>query len=242
VKLAFSYFTVYFLTTVRNIPAFFFTLVFPVIMLLLFVNKGVGENIFISVIVFFNYSVQTVTFMLLGMGVTQEKNSLWSKYLRTLPVSQTPMIMGRIFHTLTLSCLNLFHLTLVTLFLLKIPLSGDQVFYFVSIALLGGIPMALFGMSLGSLVGPDSARSLFTLLNLLLLFGAFALPQHKTSFGVSLSDFVPTYQWMRLSYSYIDKSINPIVPLLWLAAYGGFFVLCYFIVQWWHTRQLKTFR
>ena len=60
-------------------------------MLLLFAHQWEGKNSLGAVIIFFNYSVQTVALMLLGMGVTQEKNSDWAKYLRTLPIGIKPV-------------------------------------------------------------------------------------------------------------------------------------------------------
>ncbi len=224
-KLAFFYFKIFFLGTVRNIPALFFTLIFPPLMLLLFAHQWEGKNQLGAVIVFFNYSVQTVALMLLGMGVTQEKNSEWAKYLRTLPVNILPMILGRILHTLMLSLANIISLSIVSIFILNMHLSPDNLLFFSMIALLGAIPMALLGMTIGYATTPESSRSIFTLLNLLLLFGAFALPDSGI-FGIA-REFIPTYQWAQLSFSHINPLINPLTPSLWLTGYSIIFLIAF---------------
>ena len=170
--LAKSYFKIYFLNTMRNTPALFFTLIFPPLMLLITSHEWGTSRLdkIGGFVVFLNYSVQTVALMLLGMGVSQEKNSEWSKYLRTLPVSASTMVAGRIMHTLFLSLINLVIVSLVGIFVLSIPVTFVELSYFCGIALLGGIPMALMGMTIGYAANPESSRSIFTLLNLLLLF------------------------------------------------------------------------
>lgn len=214
--LAQFYFRIYFLNTVRNTPALFFTLIFPPLMLLITAHQW-GPNALDKIsafVIFLNYSVQTVALMLLGMGVSQEKNSHWAKYLRSLPVPTITMIMGRLWHTLFLSLLNLVTISLVGIFLLSIPVTLPQLSYFFLIALLGGIPMALMGMTIGYAANAESSRSIFTLLNLLLLFGSFSLP--SVGFLGYFRLIVPTYQWRMLSLKIIDPTINALTPLICL--------------------------
>lgn len=194
-------------------------------MLLLFAHQWEGKNSLGAVIIFFNYSVQTVALMLLGMGVTQEKNSDWAKYLRTMPVGIKSMLFGRLLHTLMLSFINLITLSIVAIFILKLPLEINNLIYFSFIALAGGIPMALLGMTIGYAANPESSRSIFTLLNLLLLFGSFALPEIGI-FSI-IRDFIPTYQWSQLSFAHIDHHINPAIPLLWLSGYSLIFIIIF---------------
>ncbi len=224
-NLSFLYFRILFLSTIRNVPALFFTLIFPPLMLLLFANHWESSNPLGAVIIFFNYAVQTVALMLLGMGVTQEKNSEWAKYLRSLPAGLKPMIFGRLLHTLCLSCLNLITLGIVATFILKLPLGFSEFFKFSFIALLGGIPMALLGMTIGYIANPDSSRSIFTLLNLLFLFGSFSIPSNGI-FGF-LREFVPTYQWAQISFSQLNSKINPTISILWLCGFSIFFLFAF---------------
>lgn len=218
-QLALSYFKVYFLNTIRNTPALFFTLIFPPLMLLITAHQwGRGrQDQLEAFVVFLNYSVQTVSLMLLGMGVSQEKNSEWAKYLRTLPVPASTMVFGRILHTLFLSFINLITISIVGILVLSIPVTLPELGYFFLIALLGGIPMALMGMTIGYAANPESCRSIFTLLNLLLLFGSFSLP--GSGVFSYIRQGIPTYQWMLLSSKVISPEISIMSPLICLSIY-----------------------
>lgn len=226
-RLSILYFKIYCFNTLRNTPALFFTLIFPPLMLLITAHQwGTKEQDKIEAfIVFLNYSVQTVSFMLLGMGVSMEKNSEWAKYLRTLPVCASTMVAGRIMHTLFLSLLNLVTVSLVAVFILSVPVTLTQLLYFFMIALLGGVPMALMGMTIGYAANPESSRSIFTLLNLLLLFGAFTLP--GTGIFSYIREVVPTFQWMLLSSKIHMPNINVFPPLICLGVYSIVFAFLF---------------
>jgi ABC-2 type transport system permease protein len=227
-RLSLSYFKIYFLSTVRNTPALFFTLIFPPLMLLLTSHQwgDSSEAKQKAFVVFLNYSVQTVCLMLLGMGVSQEKNSEWSKYQRTLPAPMSTMVLGRMMHTLCLSLVNLVTISLIGILFLSIPVTLVQLSYFFLIALFGGIPMVLMGMTIGYAANAESSRSIFTLLNLLLLFGSFSFP--ATGLASYLRLLVPTYQWMNLSMRGISPEISILSPLLCL---GGYTLVFAFLFQ-----------
>jgi ABC-2 type transport system permease protein len=218
-KLALSYFKLYFTSTMRHPPALFFTLIFPPLMLLLSAHQWntTPESQWHAFALFLNYSVQTICLMLLGMGVSSEKNSQWSHYVRTLPTSLWSMVSGRILHTLFLCLLNLVSIVLLCVFVFSVPVTLAQVLSFVSVALIGGIPMALMGMTIGYASHPDSSRSIFTLLNLLLLFGAFSLP--NTGIFAYINQIIPTYQWNQISLRIVSPNISLTSPLICLACY-----------------------
>lgn len=231
-RLALQYFKLYFVSTIRNTPALFFTLIFPPFMLLLTSHQW-GDSPSSkqqAFIVFLNYSVQTVCLMLLGMGVSLEKNSEWSKYQRTLPAPISSMIVGRMMHTLSLSFINLITVSLVGILILSVPVTFLQLLYFLSIALLGGIPMVLMGMTIGYAANPESSRSIFTLLNLLLLFGAFSLPAQGLASLIRLA--IPTYEWSLLSMKVVDPMISVVPPLICLGLYTLVFALLFQRVYW----------
>lgn len=226
-SLSFSYFKIYFLSTLRNTPALFFTLIFPPLLLLITAHQW-GDNRQDQIhafIVFCNYSVQTVALMVLGMGVTSEKNSYWSAYLRSLPATASPMLLGRLLHTLGLALINLMTVSLVGILILSIPVSFLELSYFILVALLGAIPMACMGMAIGYAANPESSRSIFTLLNLLLLFGTFSLP--ASGFLSVLRQGIPSYQWMVLSTKVVDPSVSVMGPLICLFCYFLFFLFLF---------------
>ena len=218
-KLVQSYFKINFLSTIRNPPALFFTLIFPPLMLVLTSHQwgtSRGDKLH-AFIIFLNYSIQTVSLMLLGMGVSQEKNSEWSKYVRTLPSPISSMIFGRMLHTLFLCCLNLATISVIGVFLLSIPVTLIELSYFFAIALLGAIPMSLIGMTIGYSANAESSRSIFTLLNLLLLFGSFRLP--GVGIFIYIRQLIPTYQWNLISFKIVSPEISLTSPIICLSSY-----------------------
>jgi len=218
-KLAFVYFRFYFLSTVRNIPALFFTVIFPTLIFLLSAHIWGEEPIEQrnAYLTFANYSVQTVSFMLLGLGVSQERNSNWAKYVRTLPAPIYTMVIGRILHTIVLALLNVTILTLIALVLFNIPLNRSEILCVFAVCAFGAIPFALMGITVGYAASQDTARSIFTLLNLLFLFGSFGFTQ--TGVFYKIQEFILSYQWVVIQKRIFDPNISLVTPLMTLFGY-----------------------
>lgn len=228
--LACSYFRLYFLNTLRNPPALFFTLLFPPLIFALMAPQWghQPQDKILPFAVFMNYGVQTVALMLLGMGVTQEKNGYWARYVRTLPAPLSAMIWGRFLHALTLASGNMLSVTLMGLFVFGIPITFIQLASLWGVALAGALPMALMGITIGYAANTESSRSIFTLLNLLLLF--FALQTTQSGFVLFLQHLLISYQWRVLALSAIHQA-RPgeswLAALVCLGCYTGVFALLF---------------
>lgn len=235
-NLIFEYLKLYLLETVRNVPALFFTLIFPPLIFLLSIQVwGTDPHAQrLAYLTFANYSVQTVCFMLLGMGVSQEKNSNWAQYVRTLPASTNVMIIGRVLHTVVLSFTNILLLTLVATLLFHIQISFGQILEVFLVCALGAVPFALIGIAIGYLANQDSARSIFTILNLLFLFGSFSMS--ATGIVYKIQNFILSYQWVVLQRSIFETNISPLAPIITLLAYTIIFIF----VIYFSIRTLKT--
>jgi ABC-2 type transport system permease protein len=72
-------------------------------------------------------------------------------------------------------------------------------------------------LTLGYVANADSSRSIFTLLNLFFLFGAFSFP--STGILGLIRECVPTYQLYILSYWGVDHSVSLLAPLICLSVY-----------------------
>lgn len=218
--LSVQYFKYYVLSTVRNPPAFFFSMMFPAILMIISIHQwGADQASQLSgFLVFLNYSVQTISFMLLGMGVSQEKNSPWAAYLRALPASPWDMVLGRVMHTLGLCLLNMFFICSIAIFLFNFRFVPSDLCYYIFVALLGAIPFSILGLTIGYAAHPDSARSIFTLVNILLLFGAFSFPDAGL-FSV-LRHGVITFQLLNLSLYRHDHTISAFGSIMCLGTYA----------------------
>lgn len=236
-KLIFLYARLYISSTLRNVPSVFFTLVFPPLMLMLTAHQW-DESSFGKLeafIVFCNYSVQTVALMLVGMSTSQEKYGAWSRYVRTLPVGSAPMIWGRFCYLLCIAGLGVSSLGLISALFLDIPLTFRLFSYFALIALFGNTPMVFMGLSIGYLANQEGARTIFTLVNLLLLFGSFGLPGE--GIWATLRQLIPSYQVNQLSRGIFDSQVSFVGPIGCSALYTVVFALLFLYAYKRHATQ-----
>ena len=209
----------------RNYSAAFFTLFFPAILLQLFSHSSPSStqasNMMIYII-YCNYAVQTVMLQALGITVSAARKNLFTDYIKTLPVSTLPSTVGRILSSL---CFAFFSLSVVILVFYLNHLSDFSFkshLIVCSCALLGGIPMAMIAIFLGNVLNPAASRSVFVLLNLLLLFGSYVLSDHGV-IGL-LRESIPSYQWLLFSTDTLTGK-TPMYPLLWMLGYTVLFYL-----------------
>lgn len=234
-KLLSSYIKINLLQLFRNRSAAFFSIAFPVLLVVVF-GHHIGNTAVTQIgamIVFCNYAVQTSTFLSLGMSISAERNSDWMIYLKTLPAKTYSHFFGLIVSKLVAAFISLILVILALYYLAHIHPSFHLLMIIIVAAFLGGIPMALLGIALGYRVNPEAARGVMVFLNLCLLFGAFAFPQQGAWSWVR--DFVPSYQWMMISLSHLESTANPVTPWFWLM---GWTVVFYGLAVWaYHTRR-----
>jgi len=241
VKLLFSYFKIYTLGIFRNKQAAFFTILFPAILLLLFgkqeyVNQAGNNTNQIAVLaVYCLYAAQSVALMSLGIGISNNRNSDWSLYLRTLPVGPGVNFTGLLFSTAARAFISVLVVLLIGVFYVGSQLSLPTLAFIVVVAMLGTIPMGLLAIGLGYLINAESGRSVFVIINLMLLFGSFSLP--ATGFFSYVRDFIPSYQWVSVVVNQYVPTANAVIPWLWML---GFTVLFYFFASWSYQRQRNT--
>ncbi len=123
-------------------------------------------------------------------------------------------------------------MSVVGYFLLKLNLPFETVAFVFVVALLGGIPMGMLGIGIGTMVNALAARSFLVFINLCLLFGAFIFPD-KGILSV-VRDFVPTYQWMMITLSHQIPGANRLEPWAWML---GWTVVLYLFMNYAHKRR-----
>jgi hypothetical protein len=224
-KLTLEFAKAYTRELMRNHSAFFFTLLFPSILWIIFGNAGRGDQSthLSSFIIYCNFAVQTVMLQSLGIAVSIARASSWRDYLQTLPATPLPRIVGRVLSSLLVALLSVMLIIVTNYFQRGMVFSFTQTTLIALCALLGSIPMALFAVWLGNLLNPQAARSGFVCLNTLLLFAtlSFSTP----SFWKVI---IPSYQWLQFSLAVVTQA-NFLLPLAWLTGYTIFF--CVLIVS-----------
>ena len=204
-----GYTKIYLVAFIRNRSAMFFAVLFPSIILLfgafqtsMIQSQEIKLFILIS---FMNYAVQTVMFQTLGMMVSAHKNNTWHKYLSTMPVSKLYYIIGIINVMLIICVISLVLASILGFVILpKLSLFPHVAFMMFLkifiIAIVGGIPMGMFGYLLGSVVNPEASRSIFVTLNIILFFIANIIP--VSGLWHKLGLFIPTYLWLLININY----------------------------------------
>lgn len=230
-KLLLSYIKINLLQLFRNRSAAFFSIAFPVLLVLVLGHRAGNSEItqMGAMIVFCNYAVQTSTFLSLGLSISAERSSDWMIYLKTLPAKTYSQFIGLIVSKLVAALISLILVILTMYYLAHIHPAFHLLLIIVVAAFLGGIPMALLGIALGYRVNPSAARGVMVFMNLSLLFGTFAFPD-KGPWSI-VRDFVPSYQWMMISLSHIVPTANFITPWVWLI---GWTVAFYALAVWSH--------
>lgn len=217
------------LDVMRNKSAFFFGILFPVILFLMFGQYDIKSQFdqIGSLVVFANYAVQTVFIQSLGMQISMRRSSEWTIYLRTLPVSSSVLMIALIIEKSISALLSLSLVILANIAIHGMLISWTMTLYLILGAMIGGIPMAFLGIAIGNKTSPDLARNACVFVNLALLFSAFALP--SSGFWNYVKLVVPAHHWARIVMSHFEAGDPQILPWIWMLGYG---ILFYGLAIW----------
>jgi len=217
------------LNLMRNKSAMIFGMVFPALFFLLFGHYKTSSRFdqIGSFVVFCNYAVQTVMFLSLGMSISLKRSSEWTIYLRTLPAPSYANMFGLIIEKTLSALVALLLVVIASVALNGMLTSWPMTLYVVLAAMLGGIPMAFLGVAFGYRLSPESGRSIFVFSNLMLLFSAFAIPDH--GWWLYLRMIVPAHHWARIVMSHYEAGDPQILPWIWMLGYTALF---YALAQW----------
>lgn len=236
-KLLMAYVEIKLLTTLRNRSAFFFNLIFPLLLYLAFSHSygTTAVDRIASLVMFVNYSVQTVFLISLGMSISNSRSSQWIIYLRTLPASTSINISAMVIEKLFTAFISLFLVLIASIVIHGIIMGFGGYVYLIISALIGGIPFAFLAIAIGYRFGPDAVRPLLVFLNLGLLFASFVFPDHGwLSIGQTIS---PTFHWMNIVLNHYTHK-NLFTPWGWMVGYG----IVFYLLAIWSYRSRRNFR
>ncbi len=182
-------------------------------------------------------SLLTVTLFQFGVGIAVTRTTPWEAYLRTLPVTISARLGGRVLSAAVFGVATLAVVTVVATTVYDAsPSPGRSVLLVVGL-LLGSVPFAFLGIAFGYWLPPRAAVPVANLVFFpLVVSGAFwARPTDEIPREVDLaSQFLPTRSWMEI----LDSIATGDSPLPWhhvaaLAAWGAAF----FALAWWGFRR-----
>jgi ABC-2 type transport system permease protein len=213
------------------------TLAFPALMLLLLggqLERGEPERLLAG---FAATALLGVTFFQFGVGIAATRATPWEAFLRTLPVTITARLAGRVLSALVFAVATVAVVALVAVTVYGASPSPVRFPALVLGLLLGSVPFALLGIAFGYWLSPRTALPIANLAYILLLIGGalWTRPSEEVPNSVDLaSQSLPTRSWIEVLDS-IATGDNPL-PLhhvAALAAWGGVF----FALAWWGFRR-----
>lgn len=236
-RLAFVYARAETLQLVRY-PAYILpTLAFPALMLLFLgrqLERGEPDRLLAG---FAATALLTVTFFQFGVGIAAARTSPWETFLRTLPVTITTRLAGRVLSALVFAAATVAVVVLVATTVYGASPAPWRFCLLVIALLLGSIPFALLGIAFGYWLSPRSALPVANIVFIPLVIGGamWTRPPDDVPHGVDVaSQVLPTRSWMEMldSIATGDSSF----PFHHLAALAGW-ALVFFALAWWGYRR-----
>ncbi len=117
------------------------------------------------------FGVMSVVLFQFSVGISQEKDSTWYYYIRSLPYPRGLLLTSRLFSGLLFSMLSIGGVIATAIVLGNLPVADVSWCDFLIRIYLGAIPFALMGICLGLMVG---SRSVLPVANLIYLPMSFA--------------------------------------------------------------------
>lgn len=213
------------------------TIAFPAVMLLLFgrqFERGEPDRLFAG---FAATALLTVAFFQFGVGIATSRTTPWETFLRTLPVSPTTRLAGRVLSALVFAAATVGAVALVAFTVYGVELAPWRVVVLGLALLVGSIPFALLGIAFGYWLPPRAALPVANILYLPLAIGGFLWmrPTQEVPHEVDVaSQLLPTRSWMEV-LDPIATGDGPL-PLRHVAALGAWGVV-FFGLAWWGYRR-----
>jgi len=179
----------------------------------------------------------TVAFFQFGVGVAAGRTLPWETYLRTLPVSPTTRLTGRVLSALAFAAATVTTVAVVAFTVYDAAMAAWRLAALGVALLVGSIPFALLGIAFGYWLPPRAALPMANLLYLPLAVGGFLWmrPTEDVPRDVDVaSQFLPTRSWMEV-LDPIATGDHP-VPLHHVAALAAWGAL-FFALAWWGYRR-----
>ena len=179
----------------------------------------------------------TVTLFQFGVGIAMTRTAAWEAYLRTLPVSTSSRIAGRVLSATVFAAATVLVVTVVAIAVYDATPSLTRFALLFVALVVGSVPFAFLGIALGYWLPPRAAVPIANLVFFpLVVSGAFwtRVPSDIPR-GVDLaSQSLAPRSWMEIldSISTGDSAL-PWHHVAALAAWGGVF----FALAWWGFRR-----
>ena len=172
------------------------------------------------------YAVLGVVLFQFGVGIAQERASPWADTLRTLPLPPHIGIFARVLSGFFFSLLAVGGVLLTAHFSTPADLSLVRILSLAAVLLLGAVPFALMGITLGFTVSAQSALPVANLVYLPLSFagGLWMPPNALPKVVQDISPYLPTRMYGEVVWNMMLSREFEAKPAFGLFAYGLIFL------------------
>lgn len=226
------------LELIRSPASVFLTLLLPISLMLIFKDSFQNDPLttITTMIIFANFIVQTLCLQVLGTNVSTNRHSKWMHYIKTLPIKTSTILLSQISAMLIYALISLFIFFIIGQLIFGAYIPTLTIITIICFALIGGIPMAFLGITIGNLIAPNISRGLLLIINMLLLLAVILIPTE--GLFPLLRELTPSHQWVMITINQLFLESKPIIPWLWLIAYTALF----YLFAHWSFRRISHLR
>jgi len=216
------------------------TILFPAMLFLFFGHSfrpggTAGANVVLAS--WAVYAVLGVAFYQFGVGIAQDRETPWGRFLKTLPASLAPRLAARVATALLFAVAAALLVGFVALAFLPIDLGFGQLASLLLALRSGGTVFAIFGIALGYAVPARASVPVANLVYLPLAFvgGLWIPPPALPEIVESFSRLTPTRHFAELAWAAVG--IHESFPFTSLAVLTGYGVVFAGLALWGYRRD-----
>jgi ABC-2 type transport system permease protein len=174
------------------------------------------------------WAILAVAFFQFGVGIAEERATAWERFLRTLPLSASQRLAGRVLSAALFAAVAAAVVIALAHLVNPVSVAADRWPPWILALGTGGVVMALAGIAIGYWASPRAATALATLAWLLLAYlgGLWQTPGELPRWAAEVSRYLPTRLWGELTWAAVQGQAASLSDWLGLAAWAvGFAVL-----------------
>lgn len=203
------------------------TIIFPTLLYLMFgLPYGrTTEDAQIIMSSFCAYAVIGVTLFQFGVSIATTRDSPWEQYLRILPVGAATRLTAQIAAALFFASASAGVVILTAAYAGHAQPSFWLLARLVPTLLIGSVPFALLGITIGYTCGRRSALPIANVIYLpLSLAGGLWMPPDALPRVIArISPFVPSRHYGEVAWAIVRGTPTPVNSWIWLLGYGVVF-------------------
>ena len=173
------------------------------------------------------FAVLGVMFLQFGVGISNDRESTWYDYIRTLPISAYNLMLSRLLSVIFFSFISTLAIAIIALLFTSTDLSLAEWIKFFFLLHIAGLPFCFMGLCLGFWFSEKSALPVGNLIYLPLSFagGLWKPPQILPESLQDISVLLPTRSYAEILWAFTGREIVEMKFIFLLAIYSFIFLI-----------------